>query len=99
MSALHFPRSEINPWVTQYRGQIPIVRIRRALEEGQYMPPGGDNVLAFPTASTLPVLVRENETQFFGPVVNQILEIVESTVEPHSPSTRAGMRCSSLIDN
>jgi hypothetical protein len=43
----------------------------------------------------LQVLVLENEQQSFGLVVNQILDIVESTLEPQSPSTRAGVlhRC------
>ncbi len=45
----------------------------------------------------LQVLVLENEHQSFGLVVNQILDIVESTLEPQSPATRAGVLHSSVI--
>jgi hypothetical protein len=47
----------------------------------------------------LQVLVLENEQQSFGLVVNQILDIVESTLEPQSPSTRAGvLHCCVISD-
>jgi two-component system, chemotaxis family, sensor kinase CheA len=88
-----------NQWVMQYRGRIlPLVRLSHALEERRYLPPG-DDMIFLPTTSTLQVLVLENDTQFFGLVVNQILDIVESTIEPQSPSTRSGVLCSSMIDN
>jgi two-component system chemotaxis sensor kinase CheA len=80
-----------NRWVAQYRGQIlPLIRISHALEERRRVPPPND-VLSLPTTGMLQVLVLENEHQSFGLVVNQILDIVESTLEPKSPSTRAGV--------
>jgi two-component system, chemotaxis family, sensor kinase CheA len=80
-----------NRWVAQYRGQIlPLIRISHALEERRRVPPTKD-VLSLPTTDMLQVLVLENEHQSFGLVVNQILDIVESTLEPKSPSTRAGV--------
>ena len=86
-----------NQWVTQYRGQIlPLIRVSHALEERRHLPPG-EGVLSLPTTSTLQVLVLENEHQTFGLVVNQILDIVESTLEPQSPPTRAGVLHSSVI--
>jgi two-component system, chemotaxis family, sensor kinase CheA len=86
-----------NQWVTQYRGQIlPLIRVSHALEERRHLAPG-EGVLSLPTTSTLQVLVLENEHQTFGLVVNQILDIVESTLEPQSPATRAGVLHSSVI--
>ena len=86
-----------NQWVTQYRGQIlPLIRVSHALEERRQLPPGED-VLSLPTTAMLQVLVLENERQSFGLVVNQILDIVETTLEPQSPPTRAGVLHSSVI--
>ncbi len=85
-----------NQWVTQYRGQIlPLIRISHALEERRYLPP--EDVLTLPTTGMLQVLVLEHEHQSFGLVVNEILDIVESTLEPRSPATRAGVLHSSVI--
>ncbi len=58
--------------------------------------PVGD-ALSLPTTAMLQVLVLESEQQSFGLVVNQILDIVESTLEPRSPATRAGVLHSSVI--
>ncbi len=86
-----------NQWVTQYRGQIlPLIRVSHALEERRELPPGED-VLSLPTTAMLQVLVLEHEHQSFGLVVNQILDIVESTLQPQSPSTRAGVLHSCVI--
>jgi two-component system, chemotaxis family, sensor kinase CheA len=86
-----------NQWVTQYRGQIlPLIRVTHALEERRQLPPG-EGVMMLPTTEMLQVLVLENEQQSFGLVVNQILDIVESTLEPQSPSTRAGVLHCSVI--
>ena len=90
-----------NQWVTQYRGQIlPLIRVSHALEERRHRPPT-DDVLSLPTTAMLQVLVLENESQSehqsFGLVVNQILDIVESTLQPQSPATRAGVLHSSVI--
>ncbi|HEV2687287.1 MAG TPA: chemotaxis protein CheW, partial [Bryobacteraceae bacterium] len=86
-----------NQWVTQYRGQIlPLVRVSHTLEERRKLPPG-TGTLQLPTSAMLQVLVLEHERKSFGLVVNQILDIVESTLEPQSPSTRAGVLCSSVI--
>ncbi|MFI5101881.1 MAG: chemotaxis protein CheW [Terriglobales bacterium] len=86
-----------NQWVTQYRGQIlPLIRVSHALEERRHPPPG-EGVLSLPTTAMLPVLVLENERQSFGLVVNQILDIVESTLEVQSPPTRAGVLHSLVI--
>ena len=85
-----------NQWVTQYRGQIlPLIRISHALEERRYLP--ADDVLTLPTTAMLQVLVLEHEHHSFGLVVNEILDIVESTLEPQSPATRAGVLHSSVI--
>jgi len=54
-------------------------------------------MLPLPTTDMLQVLVLENEQQSFGLVVNQILDIVETTLEPQSPATRAGVLHSSVI--
>ena len=94
----HVERSG-NQWVTQYRGQIlPLIRVSHALEERRHLPPGED-VLSLPTTSMLQVLVLENEHQSFGLVVNQILDIVESTLQPQSPPTRIGVLHSSVIED
>ncbi|MGB7150713.1 MAG: chemotaxis protein CheA [Terriglobales bacterium] len=86
-----------NQWVTQYRGQIlPLIRVTHALEERRHLPPG-EGLMMLPTTDMLQVLVLENEQQSFGLVVNQILDIVESTLEPQSPSTRAGVLHCSVI--
>ncbi|HSZ63222.1 MAG TPA: chemotaxis protein CheA [Terriglobales bacterium] len=86
-----------NQWVTQYRGQIlPLIRVTHALEERRQLP-RGEGLMTLPTTETLQVLVLENEQQSFGLVVNQILDIVESTLEPQSPSTRAGVLHCSVI--
>jgi two-component system chemotaxis sensor kinase CheA len=86
-----------NQWVTQYRGQIlPLIRVNHALEERRKLPRGVEE-LCLPTEADLQVLVLEHERQSFGLVVNQILDIVESTLEPKSPSTRAGVLYSSVI--
>jgi chemotaxis protein histidine kinase CheA len=87
-----------NQWVTQYRGQIlPLIRVSHALEERRKLP-SADDALALPTRVTLQVLVLEHERRSFGLVVNQILDIVESTLEPKSPPTRAGVQFASVID-
>ncbi len=86
-----------NQWVTQYRGQIlPLIRVTHALEERRHLGPG-DDVLLLPTTAALQVLVLENEGHSFGLVVNEILDIVESRLEPQSPATRAGVLYSSVI--
>ncbi len=86
-----------NQWVTQYRGQIlPLIRVTHALEARRQLPPG-EGLMSLPTTEMLQVLVLENERQSFGLVVNQILDIVESTLEPQSASTRAGVLHCSVI--
>jgi hypothetical protein len=45
----------------------------------------------------LQVLVLESEQKSFGLVVNQILDIVESALEPQSPATRAGVLYSAVV--
>jgi two-component system chemotaxis sensor kinase CheA len=86
-----------NQWVTQYRGQIlPLIRVSHALEERRQLP-RGEGVMSLPTTETLQVLVLENQQQSFGLVVNEILDIVESTLDPQSPSTRAGVLHCSVI--
>lgn len=86
-----------NRWVTQYRGQIlPLIRITHALEERRRLRPT-DDLLSLPTSDMLQVLVLENEQQAFGLVVNRILDIVESAMEPMSPSTRSGVLHSCVI--
>jgi two-component system chemotaxis sensor kinase CheA len=86
-----------NQWVTQYRGHIlPLIRVSHALEERRQLP-RGDGVVTLPTQAILQVLVLENEQQTFGLVVNKILDIVESTLEPQSPATRTGVLHSSVI--
>jgi two-component system chemotaxis sensor kinase CheA len=86
-----------NQWVTQYRGQIlPLIRVSHALEERRLVR-GGDDILSLPTAATLQVLVLENDNQSFGLVVNQILDIVESSLEAQTAATRAGVLHSSVI--
>jgi two-component system chemotaxis sensor kinase CheA len=88
-----------NQWVTQYRGQIlPLIRISHAMEERRHLPAGQD-MLTLPTTSILEVLVLESERQSFGLVVNQIVDIVESTLEPQSPATRPGVLLSAVIGN
>ncbi len=80
-------------WVTQYRGQIlPLIRVSHALVSHALEAP------SLPTAAMLPVLVLEHDHQSFGLVVTQILDIVESTVEPQSPATRAGVLHCSVIE-
>jgi two-component system chemotaxis sensor kinase CheA len=80
-----------NQWVTQYRGQIlPLIRVSHALEERRHVR-GGDDILSLPTTATLQVLVLENDNQSFGLVVNQILDIVESSLEAQTAATRAGV--------
>lgn len=86
-----------NQWVTQYRGQIlPLIRVSHALEERRKLPCSEDT-LPLPTTATLQVLVLEFEHQTVGLVVNQILDIVESTLEAKSPPTRSGVQYSSVI--
>ncbi len=86
-----------NQWVTQYRGQIlPLIRVSHALEERRQLSRGED-ALRLPTTATLQVLVLEHEHQSCGLVVNQILDIVESALEPQSPATRAGVLYSSVV--
>ena len=85
-----------NQWVTQYRGQIlPLIRVSHALEERRRA--AGGDTLKLPTTDMLQVLVLESEQQSFGLVVNQILDIVESTLQPQSPATRAGVLFSSVV--
>ncbi len=92
----HVERSG-NQWVTQYRGEIlPLIRVSHALEERRQLPRGED-ALRLPTTDTLQVLVLEHEHHSFGLVVNHILDIVESALEPQSSSTRAGVLYSSVI--
>jgi two-component system chemotaxis sensor kinase CheA len=86
-----------NRWVTQYRGQIlPLIRITHALEERRRGQPA-DDYLSLPTSEMLQVLVLENDKQSFGLVVNRILDIVESAMEPKAPSTRKGVLHSCVI--
>ncbi len=86
-----------NRWVTQYRGQIlPLIRITHALEERRRAQPT-DDYLSLPTSEMLQVLVLENEKQAFGLVVNRILDIVESSMEPKAPATRKGVLHSCVI--
>jgi two-component system, chemotaxis family, sensor kinase CheA len=88
-----------NQRVTQYRGQIlPLIRVSHALEERRQRSPGED-ALTLPTTDMLQVLVLENESQSFGLIVNQILDIVECALEPQSAATRAGvLHCSVISD-
>jgi len=86
-----------NQWVTQYRGQIlPLIRVSHALEERRHLPPGED-LLPLPTTAMLQVLVLESEQHSFGLVVNEIIDIVESNLQPQSPATRSGVLHSSVI--
>jgi two-component system, chemotaxis family, sensor kinase CheA len=89
-------------WVTQYRGQIlPLIRVSHALVSDaleERSAPSSDDALSLPTAAMLPVLVLEHDHQSFGLVVSQILDIVESTLEPQSPATRAGVLHCSVIE-
>ena len=86
-----------NRWVTQYRGQIlPLIRITHALEERRRERPAKDD-LALPTSQMLQVLVLENDKQAFGLVVNRILDIVDSAMEPKAPATRKGVLHSCVI--
>jgi two-component system chemotaxis sensor kinase CheA len=85
-----------NQWVTQYRGQIlPLIRVGHALEERRHLPALDD--VQLPTTAMLQVLVLEHERQSFGLVVHEILDIVESALEPRSPATRACVLHSSVI--
>jgi two-component system, chemotaxis family, sensor kinase CheA len=80
-----------NQWVTQYRGQIlPLIRVSTRSKSGGICR-RARTMLPLPTTAMLQVLVLENEQQSFGLVVNEILDIVESTLEPQSPATRAGV--------
>jgi two-component system chemotaxis sensor kinase CheA len=86
-----------NRWVTQYRGQIlPLIRVSHALEERRRDIPTSE-LVSLPTTDMLQVLVLENEHQSFGLVVNKILDIVESALEPKSPPTRACVLHSCVI--
>jgi chemotaxis protein histidine kinase CheA len=88
-----------NQWVTQYRGQIlPLIRVSHALEERR-QPFRGEDALRLPTTATLQVLVLEHEHKSCGLVVNQILDIVESALQPQSPATRAGVLYTSVVAN
>jgi two-component system chemotaxis sensor kinase CheA len=92
----HVERSG-NQWVAQYRGQIlPLIRVSHALEERRQLSRGED-ALRLPTTATLQVLVLEHEHKSCGLVVNHILDIVESALEPQSPATRAGVLYSSVV--
>ncbi len=85
-----------NQWVTQYRGQIlPLIRVGHALEERRPLAAGDD--VQLPTTDMLQVLVLEHHRQSFGLVVHEIVDIVESTLEPRSPATRACVLHSSVI--
>jgi hypothetical protein len=70
--------------------------VTHALEERRRTLPPAD-ILTLPTSDMLEVLVLENDQQSFGLVVNHILDIVESTLEPKSPPTRAGVLHSCVI--
>jgi two-component system chemotaxis sensor kinase CheA len=84
-------------WVTQYRGQIlPLLRVSHALPERRKLSSDVEE-LHFPTDATLQVLVLEHEGRSFGLVVSQILDIVESPLEPRLPATRPGVRFSSVV--
>ncbi len=89
-------------WVTQYRGQIlPLIRVSQALEHQWNLPPGepsAEDPQSLSTTALLPVLVLEHDHQSFGLVVTQILDIVESTIEPRSSATRAGVLHCSVIE-
>ena len=86
-------------WVTQYRGQIlPLIRVSHALEERRKLMPESD-AQALPSSAALQVLVLEHERQSFGLVVNQILDIVDSALEPKTPATRTGVLFSCVIGN
>jgi two-component system chemotaxis sensor kinase CheA len=96
-----------NQWVTQYRGQIlPLIHVSQALTghgvEDQWNlssgEPSGKDAPGLPNTAMLPVLVLEHDHQSFGLVVAQILDIVESTLEPQSPATRAGVLHCSVIE-
>jgi two-component system, chemotaxis family, sensor kinase CheA len=81
--------------VTQYRGQIlPLIHSSQALE-GEPSPELDG--LSSPGAATLQVLVLEHQHKSFGLVVNQILDIVESTLEPKFSSSRTGVLFSTVI--
>ena len=83
-------------WVTQYRGQIlQLIRISHVLDGGgQYEE---ESQLTLPTKGMLQVLVLESGGKAFGLVVNQILDIVDSTLEPKSPPTRPGVLFSAIV--
>jgi len=83
-------------WVTQYRGQIlQLIRISHVLDgSGQI---GEEAELTLPTKGMLQVLVLESEGKAFGLVVNQILDIVDSDLEPKSPPTRPGVLFSAVV--
>jgi two-component system chemotaxis sensor kinase CheA len=96
-----------NQWVTQYRGQIlPLIRVSHALvshaleddalEDRDAL--SCDDAQSLPTTAMLPVLVLEHDHKPFGLVVSQILDIVESTLEPQSAPTRAGVLHCSVIE-
>ncbi len=84
--------------MTQYRGQIlPLVWLGDGLRERSAMLDMDRHSLI--GSSTLSFLVLESEGQSLGLVVNQILDIVEGTMDAEFPSARSGVRHSVVIED
>jgi two-component system chemotaxis sensor kinase CheA len=79
-------------WVAQYRGQIlPLVRVGEALDGG------GFSSEDFSAVPEIQVLVLNGEKHPFGLVVEQIVDIVESSAVMRTGSTRSGVLYSAVI--
>jgi two-component system chemotaxis sensor kinase CheA len=73
--------------VVQYRGQImPLVSVAEAL-----------NVMGAPPRDPMQVIVYTQDGRSVGLVVNEILDVVEQTVEQEGKRVRAGLRGSAVI--
>jgi two-component system chemotaxis sensor kinase CheA len=85
-------------WVAQYRGRIlPLIHLGSAFDE-RHRRRRAPKPAAESIGKQFQVLVCHNEGQTVGVVVERILDIVEDAAEVQYPATRAGIRCSAVIN-
>ncbi|MBI4395875.1 MAG: chemotaxis protein CheW, partial [Elusimicrobia bacterium] len=86
--------------VVQYRGEIlPLIHLSQILPERRKQPRNPDVVLQDKRRDSVQAVVYTRRNKSVGLVVEQILDIIEDSLELQNPGTRKGVVGSAVIQN